>query len=98
MDRRSAAAAGIRALALALAVLGAPAAMAKAAPQERELGMNVIGNNETPRSLAIVPWKSANPGDLTLQPVRSLLDVPLVPLERDVLLRELHYRSKQQTK
>lgn len=79
---------------LAAAWLGSAAA----APQaERELGMSVIGNTETPSSLAIVPWKAAAPGDLALHPVQRLIDTPLAPLERDVVLRELHqYRRMRQ--
>jgi len=95
MARRSAATAGIRPLAALLAALWLGSAPA-AEQAERELGMNVIGNNETPRALVIVPWKGANPGDLTLHPVQSLIDVPLVPLDRDVVLRELHYRQRTQ--
>jgi|GEM_PF-2731248 hypothetical protein len=95
MARRSATTAFVQPLAAALAVLWLGSVPA-AEQTERELGMNVIGNNETPRALVIVPWKSADPGDLTLHPVQSLIDVPLVPLDRDVVLRELHYRQRTQ--
>lgn len=96
MARRSATTACVRPLAAALAALWLGSAPA-AEQQERELGMNVIGNNETPRALVIVPWKGADPGDLSLHPVQSLIDVPLVPIDRDVVLRELHYRQRSQT-
>ena len=57
--------------------------------------MNVIGNNEAPRTLIIVPWKSAQPGDLTLRPLQSLVDSSIGPLDRDVLLREMRWRQAQ---
>ena len=36
-------------------------------------GMSVIGNRELPKSLVIVPWKKALPGEVSA-PVESLLD------------------------
>lgn len=63
--------------------------------EERSLGMNIIGNNETPRTLIIVPWKSAEPGDLTLRPLQSLVDASIGPLDRDVHRREMRWRREQ---
>ena len=52
-------------------------------------GMSVLGNNEAPKSLVIVPWKSSQIGD-GIGVVDSLDDRP-VPVDRDVFSRELRY-------
>ena len=54
-------------------------------------GMSVLGNNEAPKSLVIVPWKSSQIGD-GIGVVDSLDDRP-VPVDRDVFSRELRYYS-----
>ncbi|MCH6572073.1 MAG: hypothetical protein IH809_00360 [Proteobacteria bacterium] len=51
----------------------------------------VTGNAELPRVLYIVPWKKANPGDLTGIPVNSLLDDVLQPVDRGEFRRQLRY-------
>ena len=51
----------------------------------------VTGNAELPRVLYIVPWKKANPGDLTGKPVNSLLDDVLQPIDRGEFRRQLRY-------
>ncbi|MFB3064438.1 MAG: hypothetical protein ACE1ZL_07055 [Gammaproteobacteria bacterium] len=51
----------------------------------------VTGNAELPRVLYIVPWKKANPGDLMGQPVNSLLDDVLQPIDRGEFRRQLRY-------
>jgi hypothetical protein len=52
-------------------------------------GMSVVGNDEAPKSLVIVPWKSAALGD-TLAVSRSLED-GRKPVDKNVFLRELRY-------
>lgn len=52
-------------------------------------GMSVLGNNEAPKSLVIVPWKSSELGDGLR--VRNLVDDRANPLDKDVFLRELNY-------
>lgn len=52
-------------------------------------GMSIVGNDEAPKSLVIVPWKSSELGD-TLDVSRSL-DDGRQPVDRDVFLRELDY-------
>lgn len=54
-------------------------------------GMAVFGNRELPKALVIVPWKAPDPGALDGKPVDSLLDEVLVPVDRDVFLREIEY-------
>lgn len=52
-------------------------------------GMSIVGNDEAPKSLVIVPWKSSELGD-TLDVSRAL-DAGRHPVDRDVFLRELDY-------
>jgi len=52
-------------------------------------GMSVVGNDEAPKSLVIVPWKSSDMGD-TLDVSRAL-DDSLQPVDREVFMRELDY-------
>jgi hypothetical protein len=52
-------------------------------------GMSIVGNDEAPKSLVIVPWKSSGLGD-TLD-VSRVLDDGRQPVDRDVFARELDY-------
>ena len=52
-------------------------------------GMSIVGNDEAPKSLVIVPWKSSELGD-TLDVLRGL-DDGRQPVDRDVFARELEY-------
>jgi hypothetical protein len=52
-------------------------------------GMSVLGNNEAPMSLFIVPWKSSELGVETN--LHRTLDEHDVPVDRDVFMRELDY-------
>ena len=51
----------------------------------------VKGNRELPKVLYIVPWKRADIGDLPTQPMNTLLDEALTPVDRDVFRREVTY-------
>ena len=58
-------------------------------------GMSIVGNDEAPKSLYIVPWKSSELG------VEASLDTMLnegdVPVDRDVFNRQLEfYRVSQE--
>jgi hypothetical protein len=73
-------------------VLAAATAQAeeRAAEGEKQLsGMSVLGNDDAPKALVIVPWKSSVLGD-TLS-VSRMLDEGLQPVDRDVFSRELAY-------
>jgi hypothetical protein len=62
----------------------------KPMPTEKQLsGMSVVGNDDAPKALVIVPWKSSVLGD-TLSVPRAL-DDGIRPVDRDVFLRELAY-------
>ena len=62
-----------------------------AAPDKDKLlsGMSIVGNDDAPKSLVIVPWKSAGLG-ATLD-VGSSLGDGRQPVDRDVFMRELDY-------
>ena len=52
-------------------------------------GMSIVGNDEAPKSLVIVPWKSSELGS-TLDLSRAL-DDGRQPVDRDVFMRKLDY-------
>jgi hypothetical protein len=51
----------------------------------------ITGNRELPKVMYIVPWRSAELGDLVGRPVNSLLDEVLEPVDRDVFRRQNRY-------
>lgn len=58
------------------------------APEAKQLsGMSIVGNNEAPKSLYIVPWKSSEIG------AKARLDMMLtesaVPVDREEFVRQL---------
>ena len=59
-------------------------------------GMSILGNEEAPKALVIIPWKSSEIGeDIDLS---DTLDDRAQPVDKDVFLRELSYyeiRSSQ---
>jgi hypothetical protein len=61
-------------------------------------GMSILGNEEAPKSLVIVPWKSSRMGDeLDLS---DTLDDRAQPVDKEVFMRELRFyqiRSDEQT-
>ncbi|MEJ2515263.1 MAG: hypothetical protein P8080_08375 [Gammaproteobacteria bacterium] len=52
-------------------------------------GMSIVGNDEAPKSLVIVPWKSSELG--TRLDVSRLLDDAYQPVDKEVFMRELNY-------
>jgi len=52
-------------------------------------GMSILGNEETPKSLVIVPWKSSEMGDE--QSLSDSLDDQAKPVDKEVFLRELRF-------
>ena len=82
------------ALLLAGASARAEEAVAKAdAPKpggDKEMaGMSILGNDDAPKALVIVPWKSSGMGDVL--DVSRALDDGRQPVDRDVFVRELEY-------
>ena len=53
-------------------------------------GMSIVGNNESPKSLYIVPWKGSNLGAETSLN-SSLLDDSTAPVDKEVFMRALDY-------
>ncbi|MDH3532017.1 MAG: hypothetical protein OEO82_03750 [Gammaproteobacteria bacterium] len=52
-------------------------------------GMSILGNEEAPKSLVIIPWKSSELGDdLGLS---DTLDDRARPVDKEVFLRELRF-------
>jgi hypothetical protein len=53
-------------------------------------GISIMGNNEAPKSLYIVPWKAADLGnDNGLTP--GMLDARNAPVDKEVFMREINY-------
>jgi hypothetical protein len=52
-------------------------------------GMSVLGNDDSPKSLALVPWKASQLGDAPS--LSRLLDDSTQPVDKDVFMRELAY-------
>ncbi len=66
-------------------------AKAKEAPAEAKalLGISILGNQEAPKALVIVPWKSSQLGES--QEISKMLDDSRQPVDKEVFMRELSY-------
>ena len=54
-------------------------------------GMSILGNEEAPKSLVIIPWKSSEMGDdISLS---DTLDDRAQPVDKEVFLRELSFHE-----
>lgn len=60
-----------------------------AVPGSKALGMSILGNQEAPTSLVIVPWKSSEVGAAT--GISPVLDDSRSPVDKEVFMRELRY-------
>ena len=71
----------------------APAAAASQAAQPggdvKMSGISILGNEDAPKSLVLVPWKSSQLADMP--GVSRLLDSATQPVDKDVFMRELAY-------
>ena len=64
-------------------------------PDAKALGMSILGNQDAPKSLVIVPWKTSELGDSP--GVSPMLDDSRQPVDKEVFMRSLRYyeiRSK----
>ena len=52
-------------------------------------GMSILGNQEAPKSLVIVPWKSSEIGDSL--GISTMLDDSRQPIDKEVFMRALSY-------
>ena len=59
-------------------------------------GMSIVGNNEAPKSLYIVPWKSSEIGVATS--LDMMLNEDDMPVDRDVFKRQLEFYQVSNTK
>ena len=88
-----------RKILLCLCVILLPAAVALAAegdkkkdknPDAKELsGMSIVGNDEAPKSLYIVPWKSSEIG--VEASLNAMLNDNDAPVDKDVFMRQLEF-------
>ena len=67
----------------------ASAAAAQPGGDVKMSGISILGNEDAPKSLVLVPWKSSKLGDMPS--VSRLLDSSKQPVDREVFLRELSY-------
>src|SRR5438445_6064676 len=58
-------------------------------PGGKALGMSILGNQEAPKALVIVPWKSSELGNGP--GVSTLLDDSRLPVDKEVFMRTLRY-------
>jgi hypothetical protein len=70
-------------------VAAAPAAPPAGSGVRAMSGMSILGNEEAPKSLVIVPWKSSKRGDGL--DVSNVLDERPRPVDKEVFARELRY-------
>jgi hypothetical protein len=61
----------------------------KSVPGGKALGMSILGNQEAPKALVIVPWKSSELGNGPN--VSTLLDDSRLPIDKEVFMRMLSY-------
>ena len=76
--------------ALLLAAAGAGAAEKTPPAGDKQMsGMSIVGNDDAPKALVIVPWKSSGMGSPL--DVSRALDDGRQPVDREVFQRELDY-------
>jgi len=62
---------------------------AKASDAKELSGISIVGNDEAPKSLYIVPWKGSELGEATSMAMD--LDERATPVDRDVFKRQLDF-------
>jgi hypothetical protein len=72
-----------------------PQAQAEA-KEDPNLGMSVLGNQEAPKALVLVPWKSSEIG--ASLGISTMLDDSKQPVDKEVFMRALsYYEIRSQT-
>jgi hypothetical protein len=56
---------------------------------EKALGMSIVGNQEAPKALVIVPWKRSELGNA--RGISTMLDDSKQPIDKEVFMRMLSY-------
>lgn len=54
-------------------------------------GMSILGNEEAPKSLVIIPWKSSELGERVV--FSDSLDASATPVDKEVFMRQLEFHS-----
>ena len=62
---------------------------ATGAKENPNLGMSILGNQEAPKSLVIVPWKSSEIGNAL--DISTMLGDSRQPIDKEVFMRALSY-------
>jgi hypothetical protein len=57
--------------------------------EDANLGMSILGNQETPKALVIVPWKRSEVGSAL--DISTMLDDSRSPIDKEVFMRMLSY-------
>ena len=66
-------------------------------PDAKALGMSILGNQDAPTSLVIVPWKTSEVGQS--MGISPALDDSRQPVDKEVFMRELrYYQIRSETK
>lgn len=60
-------------------------------------GTSIIGSNELPQVLIIVPWKKPGMDRLNVPPKMSLVKETLEPIDRNVFHRDINYYQVMNT-
>ena len=58
-------------------------------PGGKALGMSILGNQEAPKALVIVPWKRSELGNAL--GMSTMLDDSRLPIDKEVFMRTLSY-------
>ena len=61
----------------------------KSVKEDPNLGMSILGNQEAPKSLVIVPWKSSEIGNAL--DISTMLGDSRQPIDKEVFMRALSY-------
>jgi hypothetical protein len=65
------------------------------AKEDPNLGMSILGNQEAPKALVIVPWKSSEIGNAV--GIAPMLDDSRSPVDKEVFMRVLSYYEVRST-
>ena len=57
--------------------------------KDPNLGMSILGNQEAPKALVIVPWKRSEIGNAL--GISTMLDDSRLPIDKEVFMRMLSY-------
>ena len=66
------------------------------AKESPNLGMSILGNQEAPKALVIVPWKRSEIGNAL--GISTMLDDSRLPIDKEVFIRMLsYYQTRSET-